>query len=94
MTGRGTQGLTEMLIRNRLLTAIPSGFAPSASGFTASTRRSRRRAAARAARPGLAAKPPPVRFASASAAGRSSAPSATATATGVSSRCAASPAPT
>ena len=42
----------------------------------------------------LAAQPPPGHFASASAAGRSSAPSATATATGVSARCAGSAAPT
>ena len=66
------------------------GWVLSAFGSTASMRPSRHRAAAPAARPGLAAKPPPERFASASAAGRSSALSATATATGVPSRCAGS----
>ena len=55
---------------------------PSASGSTASTLPSPRRAAAPAARPGLAAQPPPGPFASASPAGRSSAPSAIGTATG------------
>ena len=75
-------------------TATLSRLGPSASGSTASTRRSRRSAAAPVAGHGFAAPRLPGCFAAASPAGRSSVLSATATATGASSRCAASTAPT
>ena len=63
--------LDDVAIARRYWAQSHPGLAPSASGSTGSTLRSRRRAAARATRPGFAAQPLPGRIPCASPAGRS-----------------------